>query len=646
MRPGEKFDRYVIERVLGEGGMATVYLGRHETLGSEHALKVLRVDVPAIRQRLMAEGRVQSGIRHPNVVAVTDILDTDRAVALVMEFVDGPALDEYQDAKPLPLDEVRSFFRGVVLGVAEAHQKGVVHRDLKSANVLLHRASNVGVIPKVTDFGLVKVFESSGTKSGVTMGTPEYMSPEQVRDSGKVDPRSDLWSLGVLLYEMLTGDVPFDGDDLLEIYNAIAHARYAPVTELRPDAPPDLVALIDDLLVVDPADRIQTAEEILARLDTAVEVPAPAPVPSSRPSWPLLVLAGAALGLVAVAGVALAALVYTSRPTDPDPDPERDVVVTITGIPESMDRSLHAGRFAFDGHAPLKLENREVPSTLRVRWAYGPGCDTCPEACPSWCARGEELVDLVMGEEAQDVRIDLPPPDPVREVVVATGQPLAVARLGDVVGVIDGSTATFGGVPAGGHEQFLQVGSCEDEDRGCHERENCPPGCISSVITLGVPPGAGPVERPYPLPPAGERPVEPAPVPVPVPSPTPAPWSAPAPVGGVAFARFIERNPQWARDAAIAAGRADRSYLSDWSEGPPAGPVDRVSWAAARAYCASRGGLLPLDAEPAQWAASSAVKQEWRDAGGRPAWRRFDGVTSTNARQDQAVPFTGFRCRR
>ena len=658
MRPGERLDRYVIERMLGEGGMATVYLGRHEKLGSAHALKVLRVDVPAIRARLVAEGRVQSGIRHPNVVSVTDILETGSAVALVMEFVDGPALDEYQREQPLPLEEAVELFRGIVLGVAEAHRTGVVHRDLKSANVLLHRTSNAGVIPKVTDFGLVKVFESSGTKSGVTMGTPEYMSPEQVRDSGKVDPRSDLWSLGVLLYEMLTGDVPFDGGDLLQIYNAIAHAKYTPVQQVRPDVPDWLAAIIDDLLVVDPAGRIQTGEGIVARLDAGQRAPSAVPTTSVVPGSTGLkgALGGVALlgALGAIGAVALAAALgfYLLQPAELPP--KRDVVVDIRGVPEGMEHAFTAGRFRFDGAEPLQIPNRNVPGTLKLTWAYGPQCTTCPERCPSWCARGEQVVDLVPGQGAQEVVVDLPPVSPVRDVVVETGQPLVLATLGDLPGVIQGTRATFSGVAPGGHSMHLEVGTCPEVELGCHEREACPPGCVSSQVMLGVQPGDGPFVRPFPLPAPAPTPVPVAPMPVaPTVAPTPVapvPVVVPRPRGGAlvtgpAFGRFIDANPDWAKEAAIAAGRADDSYMSDWLDGPPAGPVDRIPWAAAMAYCASRGGLPGLDDPPATWSASSAVKQEWRDAGGRPGWRRFDGVPSTNADPDESFAYTGFRCK-
>jgi hypothetical protein len=616
--------------------MATVYRGRHASLGAAHALKVLRVDVPEIKRRLIAEGKVQSSIRHPNVVSVTDIVDTEQGVALVMEFVDGPALDEYQDDRPLPISEVCELFRGIALGVGEAHRKGVVHRDLKSANVLLHRTSNAGVIPKVTDFGLVKVFEGGGTRSGVTMGTPEYMSPEQVRDSARVDPRSDLWSLGVLLYEMLTGTVPFDGTDLLVIYNAIASGEFVSVQDVRPDCPPWLSGLVDALLVVDPEGRLQSIEAVLEAFDAerapVLEVAA---TPAERtPAWPLLVgaLGVAVLGALLCAGAVGLGLRY-QRPTAPV---ERGAQVAIQGLPPGTPTAVWVDGERYVDRTLVELPARVLPAEVTVRWAYGAGCEVCPQGCPDWCMTGERSFGLEPGEGAALLPLVLPAPQLV-DVVVNVNQPLSQASLGEMSGRVEDGTVTFSDVAQGGYELLLEVGECADTARGCAAREDCPAGCVSHVEGVAV----------RPLPPGPERTIQLA---APVVEVVPEVVVVAAPSGGSlvsgrAYAGWIRRHPEWEKTAAVQAKRADAGYLRDWAPDPPSGPVTRVTWAAAKAYCASRGGLLPLDAAPLTWSSASA-KQEWRSAGGRPAWRRQDGETSTQASANRAFPLTGFRCSR
>ncbi|MCA8967843.1 MAG: serine/threonine protein kinase, partial [Planctomycetes bacterium] len=196
-----------------------------------------------------------------------DVLDDGNICALVMEYVEGPALDEwiYDDSVEKSIPVVLGMFRGIALGVAAAHRAGLVHRDLKPDNVLL-APSNAGLIPKITDFGLVKVLAGSGTQSGVLMGTPEYMSPEQVRDSASVDARTDLWALGVLLYEMLSGEVPFAADEVHETYVQIVNDDFLPLRELRPDVPAQIEDAVNRLLSKKPDDRFQTAEELLEAL--------------------------------------------------------------------------------------------------------------------------------------------------------------------------------------------------------------------------------------------------------------------------------------------------------------------------------------------------------------------------------------------
>ena len=183
LSPGDKVERYRVEALVGEGGMAVVYRVRHETLGSLHALKVLTFTSSRIRSRIVLEGRIQAQLRHPNIVPVTDVLEVNGSPALVMAYVEGPTLEEWiHGNSPVVLDQAEKLFDGIVAGIAEAHANHLVHRDLKPANVLLADTSR-GLVPRITDFGIAKALapvSDSGdqTRSGVAMGTPAYMAPE------------------------------------------------------------------------------------------------------------------------------------------------------------------------------------------------------------------------------------------------------------------------------------------------------------------------------------------------------------------------------------------------------------------------------------------------------------------------------------
>jgi len=236
---GSVVDRYTISRVLGEGGMAVVYQVEHNQLGSQHALKVLTIASRQIKERLLLEGRAQATLRHPNVVTVTDVVDIGGSPGLIMEYIEGPSLDEYLDADTLSIDQVDHLARGILAGVSAAHDAGLVHRDLKPANIMLSIATG-GLHPKVTDFGLAKIVaqgDQSKTRTGSTMGTPHYMSPEQIDDSKNVGPATDIWALGAILYEMLCGERAFPGENLLAIFSAVNKGDYTPIEERVPDLP-------------------------------------------------------------------------------------------------------------------------------------------------------------------------------------------------------------------------------------------------------------------------------------------------------------------------------------------------------------------------------------------------------------------------
>lgn len=208
---GTVIDRYEVLGLLGIGGIARVYRVRHRSLGSLHALKVLALDRPSLRQRALQEGQVQATLRHPNLVAVTDIVSCDGAPALVLEYVAGPSLEQMLGARQLTLQEGDHLAHGVLRGVAYAHRHGVVHRDIKPGNILLEVGEG-HLTPRVTDFGIAKLLvpasDSVRTLAGTVMGTPPYMSPEQGIDASLVDATADVWALGMVLYEMVTGADP------------------------------------------------------------------------------------------------------------------------------------------------------------------------------------------------------------------------------------------------------------------------------------------------------------------------------------------------------------------------------------------------------------------------------------------------------
>lgn len=270
LRRGDRVEKYVVERVLGEGGMARVYLVRHVDLGSRHALKILQIRSPDLDARFEQEGRVQASVRHPHIVGVSDVLRLPQGPALVMDWVRGPSLNAVIGPTGLEVDDALAVFRALLHAVGFAHDHGTIHRDLKPENVLLETRGDT-LVPRIADFGLARVLDRpSGdrrTRTGMSMGTPGYMPPEQMVDAARCDERSDLYALGAMLYEMLTGRVPYEGHDVVTV--AIAHRErpHTPVHVLRPEVPQRICDIIDRLLQQDPADRYPTCAEVLSVLE-------------------------------------------------------------------------------------------------------------------------------------------------------------------------------------------------------------------------------------------------------------------------------------------------------------------------------------------------------------------------------------------
>lgn len=275
--PGETVDRYRVELVLGQGATSVVYKVRHQTLGTEHALKVLLSMSPKARDRLIAEAKLQATLNHPNIAPVTDVLWVDGTPALLMEYVAGGTLADLLSSGRLRLEEAERLFRALLDGLEHAHARGVVHRDLKPGNILI-RESGGGRVPRIADFGIAKHgLGDAGpqTQSGVAMGTPAYMAPEQVEDAHGVDQRADLYSLGVILYEMVTGQRAFSASNDAAILHKVVSGRYVPPEDVDPGLPERLVEAIRVCLVTNPAERVQSCAALRAVLDEGPSSRAP-----------------------------------------------------------------------------------------------------------------------------------------------------------------------------------------------------------------------------------------------------------------------------------------------------------------------------------------------------------------------------------
>jgi predicted Ser/Thr protein kinase len=261
MADAERIGPYRLVHRLGAGGMGAVYLAYDERLERRVALKRLHVgsEIPAERrERFRREARIAARLNHPAVVQIHDVVRVDEDDWIVMEYVEGEDLRRRLQAGPMSWPALLRSAREIAEGMAEAHDRGVIHRDLKCENVLVTRAGRV----KITDFGIAEILgEDARTAGGVVAGTLRAMSPEQARGR-PVDHRSDLFSFGVLLYEALTGTSPFLADTPFLTLQQIEHASPRPVGELVPGIPPALAALIEQLLSKSPLLRPRDFHEV------------------------------------------------------------------------------------------------------------------------------------------------------------------------------------------------------------------------------------------------------------------------------------------------------------------------------------------------------------------------------------------------
>nr|MBA2319991.1 protein kinase [Deltaproteobacteria bacterium] len=251
-------ERYEVEGLAGRGGMAVVYRVKHRGLGSTHALKLLAMKQKGLARRLQQEGEIQARLKHPNIVQVTDLIEHDGQVGLVMEFIEAPPLDEWlaQNGR-MDLDTALSLFAPVLSAVAAAHDIGVLHRDLKPGNIMLAKGLG-GFVPKVSDFGIAKMVldeAPSRTVSGMPMGTPGYMAPEQIRDAKGVDGRCDQFALAAVLYAMLTGKAPYDFEEPMDAMEATLSGSHVSLATAAPQIPAEVATAVERALSTERAAR-------------------------------------------------------------------------------------------------------------------------------------------------------------------------------------------------------------------------------------------------------------------------------------------------------------------------------------------------------------------------------------------------------
>jgi serine/threonine-protein kinase len=377
---------YDLIRELGEGGMAVVYLATDLKHNREVAIKVLKSDLAAVvgAERFLGEIETTAKLQHPNILPLFDSGAKDGVLYYAMPYVEGETLRErLKRESQLPVEDALDLIQKVAAALDYAHEKGIVHRDIKPANILLSSGE-----PLIADFGIALAVSQANdgrrTETGLSLGTPHYMSPEQAAGDRSLDPRSDVYALGCILQEMLTGEPPFSGANAQAVLARILTSRPTRVTSLRPTVPPHVEGVIAKALEKLPADRFKTAKDFRKALsDTEFRhvmtehtigtgsVPLQ-PATIVRRGAPTGVVAGLAAGLALMAAVALFGWL---RPA-PDEPVRRLALDLDVQTPAGQDFAVSPGgdRYAYLGEGRLlyvrsfgSLEDQEIPGSFEAR---------------------------------------------------------------------------------------------------------------------------------------------------------------------------------------------------------------------------------------------------------------------------------------
>ncbi|HEU4813113.1 MAG TPA: tetratricopeptide repeat protein [Xanthomonadaceae bacterium] len=441
-------DRFRIESILGVGGMGVVYRATDQALGVPVALKLLRPELmhrPDAFERFRQELLLARQVSNPHVVRIHDLARHDGQWLISMDFVEGESLDRRLDREgPLPVEDALRITRQLAEGLGAAHAKGVVHRDLKPSNVLLDGEGNA----YISDFGVARSLATSGmTQSGTVVGTPDYLSPEQARGE-PVDARSDLYALGLILYEMLAGKQPFAGGTVSEILAQRMMRTPDPITRVRPEVPAWVARLVDRLLRPQPAHRLQDGAAVMAAIDRR-EVPR-----DWRQAWPVR-HAGLAAGAVLALALAIGAGWWLQRGNAPvlavSPPLDRLLVMPLQAEALPAARAAALGAHLRDGLAAregLAVVDRERTLQAQRQLDATGGAPADPDALRELAAAervllarlretgdGWEASATLHGPGDQEITLEGPVADDATAALVAwRRQPAVVQALGAPAG--------------------------------------------------------------------------------------------------------------------------------------------------------------------------------------------------------------------
>ena len=370
---------YRIESFLGAGGMGEVYRAVHQKIGRVAAVKVLTqaTQSSGFRERFSNEARIQASLQHPNIATLYDFCEAGGQPCIIMEYVDGQTLSDRLEAQGPPATrEAAYIFEKVVEAIEYIHRHGIIHRDIKSNNIKLSSTGQV----KLLDFGIAKGQTSPGlTEVGSVIGTLHYLAPELIR-GGTADARGDIWALGVLLYELVTGRVPFHADTIGDLCDQIKRAKYAPPAQLNPSVRPEVTKVIARCLKENPAERYHSAAELLRdvrQLSAAAAAARPEPpretadlqAPKPSGAKPLLLVGGGLAAVVLLAAAGVAALVLLSPAGGPSkenaapsnrPAPVNAARLSGGGV-DAAERTIEI--MVFDGRAEVFREGQKLGTT-------------------------------------------------------------------------------------------------------------------------------------------------------------------------------------------------------------------------------------------------------------------------------------------